>query len=48
MVEVEGHWFLVTAGHVITDIRAGVAAGVTYAEFALHDSGPSSRRQAQN
>lgn len=37
LVEVEGHWFLVTAGHVISDIRAGRADGTVFAEFWLHD-----------
>ncbi len=37
LVEVESHWFLVTAGHVITDIRQGCALGTAYSEFTLHD-----------
>lgn len=37
LVEVESHWFLVTAGHVIVDIRIGCASGNTYSDFTLHD-----------
>jgi hypothetical protein len=37
LVEVEYHWFLVTAGHVITDIRDGYAAGTAFSDFTLHD-----------
>ncbi|WP_288106463.1 hypothetical protein [Limnobacter sp.] len=37
LVEVESHWFLVTAGHIIADIRTGCANGTIYSEFTLHD-----------
>ncbi len=37
VVEIEGHWFLVTAGHVITDIKDNIGKGVIYYNFILHD-----------
>jgi len=37
LVEIEHFWFLVTAGHVITDIRKGQVAGTRFSDFALHD-----------
>jgi hypothetical protein len=37
VVEIEEHWLLVTAGHVINGIREAVAKGATYSDFNLHD-----------
>lgn len=37
VVDVEGLWILVTAGHVINGIREGMDAGVSVHNFNLHD-----------
>lgn len=37
VVEIEQLWLLVTAGHVISDIKKAIAAGAIYSDFNLHD-----------
>jgi hypothetical protein len=37
VVEIEQHWLLVTAGHVISDIQETIAKGAIYSDFSLHD-----------
>lgn len=37
VVEVEGHWILITAGHVIEEMRAAIDAGALLHDFNLHD-----------
>jgi len=37
VVEIEQHWLLVTAGHVISGIHETIAEGAIYSDFNLHD-----------
>jgi hypothetical protein len=37
VVEIDGHWFLITAGHVIEDIKTRIAQGGVLRDFYLQD-----------
>lgn len=37
VVEIEQHWLLVTAGHVISGIQEAIASGAVFSDFNLHD-----------
>lgn len=37
VIEAAGKWFVVTAGHVIRDIRVAIAQGAHHSGFCLHD-----------
>jgi len=37
IVKIEGHWLLITAGHVINGIRDAIAQGAIFSNFNLHD-----------
>src|SRR5438094_6003209 len=37
VVETEGHWLLVTAGHIISDIVAAISKGASFYDFNIHD-----------
>lgn len=37
IVEIEQHWLLVTAGHVLSGIQKASAGGAVFSDFNLHD-----------
>ncbi len=37
VVETEGHWLLVTAGHIINAIGVAISKGASFYDFNIHD-----------
>jgi len=45
LISVEGTWFFITAGHVITDLEEGFKQGYTIDQWHIDDSGMASTEQ---